>query len=84
MHKIKVNFRWLDYYGKAMGWCPGCDDEEAVRLARKLLDMAIGKSFPDYPDLTYEVDWSDDGRIDVILPDFRNAMLFKLTHGGEP
>ncbi|MGF6155811.1 hypothetical protein M2267_001039 [Ensifer sp. KUDG1] len=83
MHKIKVLFSWPDYYGKAMKWCPGCDDYETGRIARKLLDMAIRKRYPQFPDLTYEIDGSDEDRIEVILASIEDAMLFKLTHGGE-
>lgn len=82
-HTFKVKFVWPDIYGDAMAECPGCNEEDTASLARQLLDQRIHEKFPNFPDLKYDIRFRDDHHVYITIVNDKQAMLFKLAHGGE-
>lgn len=81
-HEFQVPMEWPIFYAYATIPNTHDDPAEQARLAREFLHVAVHTEFPNFPNLEYEIDGTDDKHITIIIHGDEQAMLFKLAHGG--
>lgn len=78
---VKVCLSWFEFYETAALDCPRCGPGAIAVRARELLMAAVFHAYPEFPDITLELDASDRTHIRLVFsgPEHRRQFAARYS-----